>query len=149
MSSYKGFTLNDPSTAAPWGARELQAMEDIIDTLCVGTVAATKDAANGHQHLKLTSVVGTNMFEVDSTSRGANIYTDGTGSAFLRFKINAGDSAIMGIQISTNNTMTINNPNGGIVISPVNQKITLSVPTSSSGLTAGMIYSSSGTLKIV
>lgn len=52
MTAYKAFTINAAGDPKPWGAREEQAIKDIIDTLVVGTVDGTKQTA-GHRHYSL------------------------------------------------------------------------------------------------
>ena len=49
---YKGINLNDPSTPGPWGARELQALEDVIDTVVGDTIQGVSDT-DGHKHSTL------------------------------------------------------------------------------------------------
>lgn len=52
---YKGFTLNQPSDAPPWGATEFQAWQDIIDTVLEDAVVETISVA-GHHHYRVYAV---------------------------------------------------------------------------------------------
>lgn len=52
MAIYKLFDINTSVTVKPWGAREEQAWKDIIDTLVVDTIDATKNVG-GHLHGKV------------------------------------------------------------------------------------------------
>jgi hypothetical protein len=49
---YKGFDINTNTTPAPWGAREQQMVQDVIDTTVGDAVGGLKDTY-GHGHGKL------------------------------------------------------------------------------------------------
>lgn len=49
MAIYNGFDINTAATPKPWGAREEQAIKDIIDTLVGDTIDAEKQTS-GHLH---------------------------------------------------------------------------------------------------
>jgi hypothetical protein len=51
-TGYKGFTLNQPGDALPWGSVEYQAWQDIINTVVEDCVEETIYTA-GHRHFKL------------------------------------------------------------------------------------------------
>jgi hypothetical protein len=55
--NYKDFEINTPGTPRPWGAREEQALKDIIDTVVGQTVTGVK-TITGHTHLTSTGVQG-------------------------------------------------------------------------------------------
>ena len=57
MSNYKGFDINTSSTPAPWGAREQQMVEDVIDTSVRDCISASKDTT-GQKHPRLYNMAG-------------------------------------------------------------------------------------------
>jgi len=58
--NYRNFDINTPTTVRPWGAREAQAWEDVIDTLVLDSVGAVADVT-GHKHYRL--------FDADANAR--------------------------------------------------------------------------------
>ena len=52
MANYNGFDINTVATPKPWGAREEQAIKDIIDTLVGDAITGAKNTS-GHVHNKL------------------------------------------------------------------------------------------------
>jgi hypothetical protein len=79
MTVYKGFNLNDPSTPAPWGPREQQALEDVIDTVVGDTIQGASDTA-GHKHSSVYSSDG------DQTIQASGGLV-GVGQAPLTYKL--------------------------------------------------------------
>ena len=78
MVDYKDFELNDEFTAKPWGPRETQAFQDVIDTLVSDCVDNLKDVT-GHKHDKLynpSKVVSLQVI-AGGVVRIANLSTDG------------------------------------------------------------------------
>jgi len=63
--NYKGFSINTPSDARPWGARETQAWKDIIDTVVMDCVVQTLDIT-GHKHYRLFGTAGNVALTVDN-----------------------------------------------------------------------------------
>lgn len=59
MATYKGFTYNlAGATPPPWGVVENQLDKDLIDTIVLDCVSATKDTTNGHRHYRMYSSDG-------------------------------------------------------------------------------------------
>ena len=79
MAAYKAFTINSAGDPKPWGAREEQAIKDIIDTLTVGTVDGGKQIT-GHRHYSLRHP--TNGYEVlVAGAESIVLYGKGQGSS--------------------------------------------------------------------
>jgi hypothetical protein len=180
-TNYKQFDINDASTPAPWGQRETQWNEDIIDTLCVGTNIATKDTVNGHQHYRLvlqgdssnsTSLIGYTTGQVvlytDSNQVGslricrnvndvdtAQLATDSTGNISLTSvfhnvtiagngltNMTSAEGGVIQIDSGSINIQTNSGSACSILIEPAtNGYVTIAnLPTSSAGLTSGMLW---------
>ena len=67
-TNYKNFDLNDPTTPAPWGTREQQALEDIIDTIVLDSLTGLADPSVGHKHTKFYDNSGNVIFSTDSSN---------------------------------------------------------------------------------
>jgi hypothetical protein len=80
MSTYKGFEINTNTTPAPWGTREQAMVQDVIDTLTVGTVTAAKDTVNGHKHMTLESATASTMVNCSSGACAIGATTTINGS---------------------------------------------------------------------
>ena len=76
MASYKNFTVNTATTPPPWGPTEEQMIQDIINTLVVGTVTALK-ATGGHHHYSLYDTNNVLALSIDGT--GLVSLKNGTG----------------------------------------------------------------------
>jgi hypothetical protein len=67
MSEYKGFDINTNLTAPPWGTREQQVIEDLIDNIVVDAVGAVSDVS-GHKHDKLYDAAGGQILATETTN---------------------------------------------------------------------------------
>lgn len=79
MGTYKAFTLNEAGDPPPWGATEVQAWKDLIDTVVEDAVDEEKKTT-GHKHFKLYCQTNGNL--------AMTIIADGTA------KYTGGDFAI-------------------------------------------------------
>lgn len=94
MATYKGFTYNEPGDPKPWGTVENQLDKDLIDTMVIDCITATKDT-DGHKHAKVyadtSNVVlraqaqGEATFEYDQ-SNYLQVQVDSGGTPTLRPK---------------------------------------------------------------
>lgn len=92
MAIYKLFDINTATTVKPWGAREEQAMKDIIDTLVVDTIDVTKNTS-GHLHGKLYASDSVSSFD-SSTSNSVTITMQDNETSGLVIKNRTGTSII-------------------------------------------------------
>jgi len=67
MAIYKDFDINTVTTVKPWGAREEQAIKDIIDTLVVDTIDVAKNTTSGHLHGKIYADDSISSFDSSTT----------------------------------------------------------------------------------
>jgi hypothetical protein len=186
MSSYKGFTLNDADAPPPWGATELQAWEDVIDTL-VNDLSSQQIDTTGHKHYRLYAYSGSPAIALEAAAGNVTvqggvelwfgtddcrIYSDsgnGVNIAAEAGQINAtasGDINLstgadinlrttgapgsdIAVQTDYGNISITAGSGGNVTIQAGGDLIINQLPTSSAGLTSGMIWNSSGTLKII
>jgi hypothetical protein len=80
MSAYKGFDINTNLTPAPWGAREQQMNQDLIDTVVVDCVSALADTT-GHKHKSVYNVDG--VLVLDGSSNSSISLNSGTSTVFM------------------------------------------------------------------
>jgi hypothetical protein len=179
MSTYKSFTLNAPSDPAPWGTVENQAWKDCIDTLCVGTVAAAKDVTYGHKHKELCYNDPAVPVMLAVASSQVEIYSNTERPSKVRFCASHADQNNNGIICDTAGLLTVNNDSGALALtsgtvggisinsgygnvalnatanitltpaSSTGRIVITTLPTSSAGLTAGMLWNNAGTVKII
>lgn len=96
--NYKTFDINISTTPKPWGAREQQCIQDMINTMVIDTVTGISAPAVGHHHNKLYNTGNNRILEADSQRLGVNCTPNtnwDTGiQSIIEFKGNTDNAAI-------------------------------------------------------
>ena len=71
MTNILGFNVITPDTSKPWGPKEYTNWEEIIKTVCIGTVTGIKANVVGHQHYLVRGTDGSVAIQCDATGRVA------------------------------------------------------------------------------
>lgn len=103
MSIYNGFDINTASTPKPWGAREEQAVKDIIDTLVGDAIGGVK-ATGGHVHNKLYYDASNTAVTIDGSGNVTFIGTVGVNDLDVTTNIDTATlrtTSTVGIGIAT------------------------------------------------
>lgn len=84
MPEYKGYNPLGPGDLKPWGARDLQHEKDVIDSIVMDCISATKDLT-GHKHRSLYDGYGQ---QTVSTNDSTKLITVGKSDYSHRIEMN-------------------------------------------------------------
>lgn len=114
MAIYNDFDINTAATPRPWGAREEQAVKDIIDTLVGDTIGGAKNTS-GHLHDKLYTSGSVAAIQTDASGQiGIGIASpDGT------LHVHTATAGTVDAPTGADDLVVENNGNAGIsILSP-------------------------------